>query len=247
MTALTLAQQLPDKSLRTPLPLRKAAGTPEYTILNVNNFTSWHRADGLSNYSPSFLGGGHYPGYLSYQNATVVIYRDGFLWGAKAYQDAAHTRPVYHLVRVGGSTYSSGTNAGWVTGFGASAQAADPADPSVRIYRIRRNYGNYKYGNDYYGLNSETEYFFEEGPAQVTEQQRTAVLNQYDQDWNEWPVDKGAPYIERNGIPGYQPPPPFSWSFTVDSLIKGHYDEPGIAGESPDSPADQVVWTASLL
>ena len=68
-------------------------------------------------------------------------------------------------------------------------------------------------------------------------------MAQYATDWNDWPVDLGAPYIERNGTPGYQKPPAFSETFKVDDLIKGNYDEPGVAGADPNSPADQVIWT----
>lgn len=79
--------------------------------------------------------------------------------------------------------------------------------------------------------------------ASVTQAMNDSLLTRYDNDWKNWPVGKGAPYIERNGIPGYQVPPSFSPTFTLDSLIAQHYDEPGIAGDDPQKPADQVIWT----
>ena len=56
-------------------------------------------------------------------------------------------------------------------------------------------------------------------------------------------MDLGAPYVERNGTPGYQKPPAFSETFKAENLITGKYDEPGVAGADPNSPAGQVIWT----
>lgn len=53
----------------------------------------------------------------------------------------------------------------------------------------------------------------------------------------------GAPFIDRNRNGKYEPPPPFSPTFTADDLITGKYDEPGIAGADSNFPADQVLWT----
>jgi hypothetical protein len=76
----------------------------------------------------------------------------------------------------------------------------------------------------------------------ITQSQIDAIRSQYDKDWKEWPVSQGAPYIERNGVTGYQAPPAFSATFTADSLLSAKYDEPGIAAASAAAPADQVMW-----
>jgi hypothetical protein len=126
-----------------------------------------------------------------------------------------------------------------VIGFGSLAVPADPNSPDVRMYRVRRDY--FFMTND--ELRREASDFFEVPLADVTQLQMTQVRSQYETDWNEWPVTYGAPYIERNGVLGYQPPPAFGQNFTVDSLISGNYDEPGLAGANTSFPADQVVWT----
>jgi len=77
----------------------------------------------------------------------------------------------------------------------------------------------------------------------VTDADMQAVYDRYELDWENWPVELGAPYIDRDGNGEYDAPPHFSATFTVDDLIAGGYDEPGIAGADPNSPADQVVWT----
>jgi len=79
-----------------------------------------------------------------------------------------------------------------------------------------------------------------------------AVRAQYETDWNEWPAGQGAPYIERNGTPGYQPPPAFTSTFGPANLLRTYnqdgtvnfpgYDEPGIPGADVNGTADQVIW-----
>lgn len=214
--------------------LLKASGDPQMTILNINNFTSFMRADGQGNHDVTDQSGGRFP-----RGTSTALYEDGFVWGGKLYTDAAKTQPSSQLVRVGGQTYNQGTRQGAVTGFGAAAVATQPADARARIYRIRRDYAQMTESElraDAATLNLVLE-------ADVTQAEMDAVKEQYDTDWKNWPVDIGAPYIERNGVQGFQPPPAFSATFTVDSLIAGHYDEPGVAGADPNSPADQVVWT----
>ena len=215
--------------------LMKTSGTPNMTILNINNFTSFMRADGQGNHDVTDQAGGRFP-----RGTAAALYEDGFVWGGKVYLDAAHTQPSSQLIRVGGQTYNQATRPGVIIGTGAGAVRTDPANARARIYRIRRDYYFMTVADlttDAATLNlSPTE-------ADVTAADRQAVKDQYDTDWNNWPVDLGAPYIERNGQPGYQAPPAFSDNFKPEDLIKGNYDEPGVAGADPNSPADQVIWT----
>ena len=217
--------------------LGKISGDPKWQILNINNITTWGRSDGESNHSPGGDNGVFYP--IGTGN---VVYEDGIVFGSKPYLNAARTTPTQgQKVRVGGSTYLSnvGTKAGYVTGIGAAASAASPDAPDVRYYRIRRDYAAMTDGEVAFDAQTSNELAKLE---QVTQAQSDAIRAQYDKDWKEWPVDKGAPYIERNGKPGYQAPPAFGANFTVDSLLAGNYDEPGVG--NPNTPADQVMWTA---
>ncbi len=216
--------------------LGKISGEPRWQILNINNITTWGRSDGESNHSPGGDNGVYYP--IGTGN---VVYEDGIVFGSKPYLNAARTTPTQgQKVRIGGSTYLSnvGTKAGYVTGIGAAATAASPDAPDVRYYRIRRDYAAMTDGEVKFDAQTSNELVKID---MVTQAQTDAIKAQYDKDWKEWPVDKGAPYIERNGKPGYQAPPAFSDKFTVDSLIAGNYDEPGVG--NPNTPADQVMWT----
>ncbi len=237
--SVALGEDLPGK--KTQQSLGKIAGNPQYQILNINNLTTWVRDDGESNHSPGGDNGTYYP-----VGTGNVVYEDGLEFGGKLFTNAALTaRPAVQPIRIEGSTYLGsgfiGVTAGYVTGSGASAVAASPSAPDVRCYRIRRDY--YIMSDARYTYDAQTTNELS-SPGAVTQSMKDAIKAQYDADWKAWAsiVPRGAPYIERNGIPGFQAPPPFSDSFTPDMLISGKYDEPGVAGSDPNSPADQVIW-----
>ncbi|MDP2208034.1 MAG: hypothetical protein Q8K98_04570 [Bacteroidota bacterium] len=227
-----------DKS-KPRIPLAKISGSPSYQILNINNITTWQRADGQSNHTP--LGGN---GCIFPRGTASVIYQDGILWGAKTYLDSSYTVPhLNQVIRVGGATYHVGTRAGRIVGWDSNAVRANENDADVRTYRIRRDYAEFGRVPYNWELFRDASEYFEIPIGNLTHSQIIQILNWYERDWLEWPVQYGAPYIERNGIAGYQPPPPFSVDFTHHDLISGNYDEPGIGGYDHSSPADQVIWT----
>ena len=212
--------------------LYKTAGTPRYQILNINNLWTWYRADGQGNHSPGADNGTYYP-----RGTKWAIYQDGFMYGAKAYVDAAKTipAPFSQLIRVGGSTYGVGTREGYVTGFGAAAVPANPGDADVRAYRIRRDWQIMSDDE----LRRDAAETNEIGVTEASAAQMQVIKDRYAKDWAEWPVKYGAPYVDRNKNGKYDPPPAFS---NPNELIDKGYDEPGVAGGDPNSPADQVIW-----
>jgi hypothetical protein len=238
--SVALGEDLPGNKIQGKT-LSKVTGNPQYQILNINNITTWTRYDGESNHTPGGDNGVYYP-----VGTGNVVYEDGFIWGAKIFLNAAKTSvPTVQPIRVEGSTYSGsgyvGIKAGRVIGSGATAAAANPNDADVRCYRIRRDYFGMSDAELTYDAQTSNELA---GPSDVSQSMKDRIYQQYDTDWKNWPVAQGAPYIERNGIPGYQAPPAFSATFTPDNLISGKYDEPGVAGSDPNSPADQVIWNA---
>lgn len=232
--AFALAKEPTDRKGKKP-SLNKGAGTPEYAILNISNLTTWHKWDGDANHSPGGDDGFIYP-----KGTGSLIYQDGLMWGGKVFTNAAKTiSGPFHTVRVGGSFYGAGTFPGAVTGSGATAVREAPSLADVKIYRIRRDYASMSESeltSDAADVNELT------SVAGVTAAMRTAVTAEYNNSWTNWPVAKGAPFIDRNNNGVYNPPPPFSTTFTVDSLISQNQDEPGVAGADPNSPADQVIW-----
>ncbi len=235
LTFLCCCEVRPDEKPRVRNALNGITGSPLVTMFNINNFTSFYRADGQGNHQPDDQSGGRFP-----RNTASCIYEDGFVWGAKLYRDSAYTqRLADQFIRVGGQTYYQGTRQGAVIGFGATAIPTPPTDSRARIYRIRRDYffmSDAEVRSDAATLNLIPE-------TQVSQGQMQAVRDQYAMDWTSWPVDLGAPYIERNGVAGFQTPPLFSNAFTPDHLVSGRFDEPGIAGAASSPPADQVIWT----
>ncbi len=204
---------------------------PSYHILNINNITTWIRSDGQSNHSPKGREGVLYP-----RGTSWTIYQDGILWAGKMYLDSAYRQPApRQVIRVGGQMYNIGTQQGWVNGLGANATAIDPSDPRARVYRIRRDFRHMTWEE----LLRDASESLEIPASQLRQEDLQQIQQKYERDWNEWPVERGAPYIERNGIPGYQPPPAF---LSPMDLITGNYDEPGVAGNNPNAPADMVLW-----
>lgn len=232
-----LAAEKPEgEKKNTGQSLSKTGQTKSGAILNINNFTTWQRADGQGHNPPNAAyNGSDFP-----RGTSHPIYADGMVWGGKAYLDAGYSQaaPV-QLIRVGGSTYNVGNQIGWIIGTGANAVAVASSDARARIYRIRRDYTTMAMDE----LRRDAAENNLTIVSAVTDADIADVISQYEKDWDEWPVDLGAPYVERNGIAGYQKPPAFSSSFTVDSLIGGNYDEPGVAGSDPGSPANQVIWS----
>ena len=213
--------------------IQNSLGSPSYQILNVNNISTWHAYNGKSNHTNKGADGTSFPrGFVN------VIYQDGLVWGGKVFTDAGKTTPAaIQPVRVGGGTYGVGTKAGWINGTGANATAEPITSDGVKIYRIRRDFKSISN----FELVRDAKEFFE--VDSVSNDQINQVLAQYEKDWDEWPVSKGAPFIDRNQNGVYNAPPPFSSTFTYENLISGNHDEPGIAWSDLTNPADQVLFT----
>jgi hypothetical protein len=204
-------------------------GTPTYGMLNVNNWQFWLEANGRSGYNPFSDGdGGVFP-----KNTSWIIFQDGFIFGASLIDSRTGLPPASEKIRVGGQTYNQGMVAGAViNGQPENQNAAD-----VRLYRIRRDFNDL--GVD---LRADAADFFLKGANAVTDADIANLKAQYAKDWAEWPVQKGAPYIDRNKNGRYDPPPAGTSS---RDLIVNNLDEPGIAGADPNAPANQVMWTVA--
>ncbi|MBM2845863.1 MAG: hypothetical protein HW407_1175, partial [Bacteroidetes bacterium] len=182
-----------------PSGIYKTNGTPVSTLININNVAGWIRNDGWSARIPTSGNSG-----VFFPRGTAgAIFQDGIVWGGNVNDGGSQ------VLRVGGQTYAIGTIGGRIISPGVAAQ---PGDPDVRIYRIRRDYATAD-------LKQDAAELFEKGLNAVTDGDIAGVRAQYETDWNEWPFDQGAPYkdLDSNGV-----------------YSSG--DEPGIAD------ADQVVW-----
>ncbi len=179
-------------------------GSPANTLLNINNFSAWISDDGESAHNPFISRAG-----VIYPRGTAnVIYQDGLVWGGYS-RDGQEPS-----LRVGGQIYRAGTQPGRIISVGV---AQDRSDSRVRIYRIRPGWLSLPTAV----LRTDASELFCIDPSEVTQTQIDEVRAQYGRDWDEWPVDMGAPFYDLNGNGVYEP-----------SLG----ETPGIAG------ADQVIW-----
>lgn len=145
------------------------------TFLNINNISTPLRSNGTADINVQQNNSGL---VFPKGSGKSPIYESGLLWGAKV---GADPQP-----RVGGSSYSSGLQAGKIISPGV---AEDPSLPDNRIYRIRPDY---RTGD----LTSE-----------IADEGRSAseIRTAYEADWNEWPAADGAPYTDVDGNGTYDP------------------------------------------
>ena len=197
-------------------PLQKSAATTAgqvtRTLSNLSNWSYWTYYNGQSAQAPNGNSGGIYP-----RGTAGAIFQDGFIWGGKV--DTTGNNVGDHI-RVGGQTYNIGTVPGRViTGGnpkGTSWQIADPSDPRVRVYRIRPDYESLTHAMLVQDAAEQNMI----DASSVTEAMTQEIIDQYALDWEEWPVEWGAPYYDLDD----------------DGTWTPGVDEPGIA------QADQVVW-----
>src|ERR1051326_1266624 len=109
--------------------LAKTTGTGPYsTLVNINNVSMWIEYDGSSARNPATGNSG-----ITFPRGTgTCIFSDGLVWGGEVHDGGSQ------LLRVNGQTYQTGCVGGAITQKGVAENAGDQ---SVRIYRIRRDWG----------------------------------------------------------------------------------------------------------
>ncbi len=180
-------------------PVRVNAGVNN-NFLQVNNINSIFRSDGYFTYDkitfPSGVAGMIWP-VTSAQRKTA-IFTTGIFVGAKVNGD----------LRLAASMYNTHFSPGNIPVVGSVPDASVCSDPRLKNYQVNLN--DLRYIN---------------GGTKVKNAAGRNYTIIYDS-WASWPVDLGAPYVEVNGIPGYQP--------SYDG------DRPGI-GNSAARP-DEIIW-----
>ncbi len=121
----------------------------------------------------------------------ILVFASGFVFGGI----------INDTIKVGGSVYHSGLSPGWLNYDGTSA---DPSSGTVRVYRVRP---------DYLQSNLQQE-MADENKSEAD------IRSKYEEDWNEWPASKGAPFFDKNN----------------DGIYEPEIDVPGIPG------ASQTLW-----
>jgi hypothetical protein len=150
-------------------------------FMQGNNINAVFRTDGYFNYDKITFAGGS-AGFIWPATAPqrlTDVYASGFWIGAKVGQQRE--------LRLAASMFNSHYSPGNIPVFGQVPPSSVCSDPSWRGYYVQ--------------LTDPT--LFSGGTRNKTAGGRQYTFN-YDS-WADWPVQKGAPYVEVNGIPGYQP------------------------------------------
>ena len=218
------AQSFPDK--KNHHAFYKAADFHRgRTLINAGNWSYWIYNTGTSGNDPNGDPGGIYP-----RGTAGLIFTDGLIWGGYV-RDTISQNP-----RTGGVAYQEGVQQGWITGNGnglswESAIPVNPNNPRAAVWRIRTDYKKMPESD----LRKDAAELNLKEPDKVTDEEMQDVYDQYDHDWNNWPVDLGAPFYDINHDGVYTP----GLEIDLDGnglITTGEREEPGCAG------ADQVVW-----
>ncbi|MBE0643200.1 MAG: T9SS type A sorting domain-containing protein [Bacteroidetes bacterium] len=142
-----------------------------YDFIGVNRMLMWISNNGSTSHNPATDASGfEWP----LGSGKHIVYQEGLVFGGM----------VGGEVRIGGSTYRQGLQAGYIT---PSGQPSDADDPENRIFKAHRFDTVWWHG--------------------LPQDQQDRLLT----DLREWPVTHGAPWIDANAN-GIYDPDPLSWA-----------------------------------
>jgi len=199
--------------------LSKVAANDQYQSFLINNLFNYYGNNGDGSYNNyKGISGLEYPKGSS----NTAVFEDGFLIGGKTRTSATNATKI---VKVGGSAYRHGWQAGRIVTSGTASTTAVGDDPSLlgnRVYKVRPDV------RPGIALDAALTQKLQSEELDLTARNESGasiqkIYDQYIADWNEWPVAQGAPFADKNGNGTYEP--------TVDSA--------GVPG------ADQTLWHVS--
>jgi hypothetical protein len=196
-----------------------ALGVPSSSLMNINNISAWYSNNSESERNPMTSNSG-----LTFPRGTATaVYTSGLMIGALSNDNTmASNQP-----RVTGFSYNSGFAPGAILGI-RTGIVENISDPSVRIWRIRRDYATAD-------LTLDAAEYFQKQTGSVTAADIQLIRDQYKKDWQEWPASKGAPFYDANNDGIYTPQFETVGGKEVPKLFPAA-DEPGAA------KGDQVIW-----
>ncbi len=176
--------------------LSKVQTTNSYRPMDINNIFNYYsnNGDGSFNKFSTSNEGFEFP---IGSNDGTAIFEDGLVW--TAYKN--------DTLYAGGSTYNHGLQPGRILTNGTAGTlptADDPDAPANRVYRVRpdmkpiagvTNPDDPKAASELAALSNEVTYI-ERFESYTAEQ----LLQQYWDDWNQWPASEGAPFTDANGV-----------------------------------------------
>jgi hypothetical protein len=173
-----------------------------YRPLLINNIFNYYSNNGDGSYNPHSANN-HGFEFPKGDGRHTTIFEDGIVWGVKQRD----------TIKVGGSVYRHGLQAGPIVVSGTPTSipiADDPANPIHRVYRVRRDcrpITGVTDPNDPQAATQRRILLDEEVTLIGRYETVTAaqLLQQYWDDWNGWPASLGAPYTDVDHNGAYDP------------------------------------------
>jgi len=237
--------------VKSATSLAKTETNDVYQPMLINNIFNYYSncGDGSFNSFASSAEGFEFPKGLS---LATCIFEDGVVWGC--YKNDS--------LKVGGSTYWHGLQAGQILTNGTASAlpvANDPGQSEYRLYRVRPDMhpiSGVTGPNDPNAAGELAVLQRDEVPlisryqAGVTAAQ---LLQQYWDDWNSWPAYEGAPYtdVDHNGtydptidIPGVPLAGQTMWYVANDLSITRTFN---LAGSTPIGlEMQKTIWAYTI-
>lgn len=209
----------------------QAPNQPSTSYLEVNNSTVVFERNGDFAFTDPFTGGTN--GSFPRATSGSATFDQGLMYGGKV-KDGAD--PV---VRVGGGTYFNRMAPGGLKPDGTPENPSDASE--FHVWRVDRNWttksvqrrsASYRAGLS--------------NPADASAGQVAQARDQYEYDWNNWPADRGAPYQECNGEPGFQTSTATAEAVAQGASCRTESGGPNLEGDIPGVPgAAQTLWTVA--
>ncbi|MCZ7558212.1 MAG: T9SS type A sorting domain-containing protein [Bacteroidia bacterium] len=155
--------------------IQKTSSNDLYDFISINQILMWISNNGSTSYNPFTKASG-----LEWPQGSgkYAIFQDGLVWGGK----------VGGEIRIGGSTYRQGLQAGNINPDGSAANAADPIHRIFKVRKVTRTQYNLMAATDQARLKKDFEEWPDEFGAPYTDADNNG---QYNVDFEAW-LDGGA-------------------------------------------------------
>jgi len=180
-----------------PRKLAKTETNYFFAPMDINNIFNYYSNNGSGSNNPYTVMGEGFEFPIDSVNGTC-IFQDGLVWTAFK-QDTLHC---------GGSTYNHGLQAGRIVSPGTASGLPVPDDPNNPLNRIYRVRPDIRPTSNADTIALETSILQLHEVKYLSQYQSTTastLLNQYWDDWNNWPAGQGAPYTDVNHDGVYEP------------------------------------------
>ncbi len=177
--------------------LAKTATNGTYMPMDINNVFNYYSNNGDGSFNPFTTSNEGFEFPIG-SNEGTCVFEDGLVW------TAFKNDTLY----CGGSTYSHGLQAGRIITNGTATSLPVPADPNDSTYRPYRVRPDIRPTTNADTIALETSLLQNGEVGYINRFQSTsasALLQQYWDDWNNWPAAQGAPYTDVNNDGVYEP------------------------------------------